>query len=43
MRHRLIHGYAAVDLDLVWKTAGKEVPVLRVMLGEVLARLEGAS
>jgi len=34
MRDRLLHGYDAVDLDLVWKTVDEDVPAL-------LRRLEG--
>ena len=41
MRNRLIHGYVAVDLDLVWRTAREEVPVLQLMLEAVLERLGG--
>jgi uncharacterized protein with HEPN domain len=33
MRHHLIHGYDAVDLDEVWKTASCDVP-------EVLRKLQ---
>jgi len=33
MRHRLIHGYDAVDIDLVWRTA-------RERLAPLVARLE---
>lgn len=28
MRHRLIHGYATVDLDLVWEVVDLELPPL---------------
>jgi len=35
MRHRLVHGYAEVDLDVVWA-------VLRQDLPELLAQLEAA-
>lgn len=32
MRHRLIHGYAAVDLDLVWSVVGEQLapPIARL-------------
>ncbi|MFH1466797.1 MAG: DUF86 domain-containing protein [Pseudomonadota bacterium] len=43
MRHRLIHGYAAIDLDLVWKTAREEVPALEAMLVALLGRLGGTT
>jgi len=28
MRHRLIHGYAEVDLDLVWRVVSDDIPPL---------------
>jgi len=28
MRNRLSHGYDAVDLDLVWRTIGENLPEL---------------
>lgn len=28
MRHRLIHGYDAVDLDVLWATVKEDLPVL---------------
>ena len=28
MRDRLIHGYDAVDIDELWKTATEDVPAL---------------
>ena len=34
MRNRLIHGYFAVDLDVVWWTAVKEIPALLPLLEE---------
>ena len=32
MRNRLIHAYWEIDLDIVWKTAADEMPVLVAML-----------
>lgn len=32
MRNRLIHAYWDIDLDIVWKTAAEEMPVLVAML-----------
>lgn len=32
MRNRLIHGYFAVRLDLVWQVAIKDLPALEVQL-----------
>lgn len=28
MRHRIVHAYFEVDLDIVWKTATEELPLL---------------
>lgn len=28
LRNRLIHGYDAVDLDIVWQIVSKDLPVL---------------
>ena len=35
MRHRLIHGYFNVNLDLVWEAAVRDVPELRRTLDPV--------
>jgi uncharacterized protein with HEPN domain len=39
MRDRLIHGYFAVDYDIVWNVATDEAPVLKRQLDRILARL----
>jgi uncharacterized protein with HEPN domain len=39
MRDRITHQYWAVDSDVVWETAVEELPVLRAVLAEALARL----
>jgi uncharacterized protein with HEPN domain len=36
MRHRLIHGYADVSLDVVWATVRDELPALIVVLEGVI-------
>ncbi len=36
MRHKLIHAYFDVDLDIVWKTVSKDLPALVDALDEVL-------
>ena len=28
MRHRLVHDYFSIDLDIVWKTANEDLPAL---------------
>ena len=37
MRHRLIHAYFAVDLDIVWRTVAKELPPLIAELEKALS------
>ncbi|MBI2566731.1 MAG: DUF86 domain-containing protein [Candidatus Schekmanbacteria bacterium] len=32
MRNRLIHGYAAIDPDALWKTATEDIPALLPLL-----------
>ena len=38
MRDRLIHGYFAVDYDLVWEVIRTRIPELRDQVAAVLAR-----
>jgi len=38
MRHRLIHAYFDIDLDVVWKTLQSDLPPLVKDLQELLAR-----
>ncbi len=38
MRNWLIHGYAVVDLDIVWQTVADDVPAMRRALEDLLAR-----
>jgi uncharacterized protein with HEPN domain len=40
-RNRLIHGYFAVRLDLVWQVATTEVPALEPTLRAIRDRLPG--
>jgi len=37
MRHRLIHAYADVNLDVVWITVTSDLPALALQLGSILA------
>lgn len=39
MRNVLIHGYARVDNETVWRTATEAVPVLRTEVAELLLEL----
>ncbi|MBW2042854.1 MAG: DUF86 domain-containing protein [Deltaproteobacteria bacterium] len=32
MRHRLVHDYFNIDLDILWETANKDLPALIVAL-----------
>lgn len=36
MRNRLIHGYDAVDLDIVWQTVTEELPSLITILEAIV-------
>lgn len=36
MRNRLIHAYADIDPDVVWKTATEELPALLRLLRSLL-------
>lgn len=35
-RNALAHGYFKVDLDVIWKTVERDLPMLEVQVGEVL-------
>jgi uncharacterized protein with HEPN domain len=37
MRHRLIHGYDRVDLDIVWSVVAADLPTLVARLEEITA------
>ena len=36
MRHRLVHGYGKLDLDIIWSVATEEIPPLRLSVEEIL-------
>jgi uncharacterized protein with HEPN domain len=36
MRHRLIHGYFDIDLDIVWSTVTEDLPPLAAQLERAL-------
>ncbi len=42
MRHKLIHGYFDVDLDIVWNVVTVELPGLVAWLDSVLSPTPGA-
>ena len=42
MRNRLIHGYDAVDLDIVWQIVTQDMPGLITSLEEIVSSLNSA-
>ena len=40
MRNVLVHGYFAIDLDIVWEAASRDAPDLRPAVERLLKRLE---
>lgn len=42
MRHRLVHGYFDIDLDIVWNTVVEDLPALVVELERTVLRDPGA-
>ena len=36
MRHRLIHGYYDLDLDIIWSTVSEDIPPLVHVLEDVI-------
>jgi uncharacterized protein with HEPN domain len=40
MRHRLAHGYDKVDIDMVWKTVRRDLPVLRQQITAAVDALD---
>ena len=36
MRHRLVHGYGKLDLDVIWNTCKKDIPVLMDQIERIL-------
>ncbi len=39
MRNRIVHDYFEVDLDVVWQTIQRDLPVLRPQIVKLLARI----
>lgn len=39
MRHRLIHGYDLLDLDILWQTVAEDLPSLLERLDQVLSEI----
>jgi uncharacterized protein with HEPN domain len=42
MRNRLIHGYFAVNLTIVWDTIQRDLPVLETQIRAIRAQLDAA-
>jgi len=42
-RNRLVHGYDAIDLDVLWRIVSVELPPLVEQLAALLAELTGES
>jgi len=40
MRNVLVHGYFAIDLDVVWDTVQRDVPLLKPAVEAMLKKLE---
>jgi uncharacterized protein with HEPN domain len=40
IRHKLVHDYFVVDIDVVWKTATEDAPALRPLVEAALEDLE---
>lgn len=36
MRNRLIHGYFDIDLDIVWETVNRDIPLLKKEIKRVI-------
>ncbi|MCB9430541.1 MAG: DUF86 domain-containing protein [Ardenticatenaceae bacterium] len=37
MRDRIIHGYDAIDLGIVWNTVSRRIPVVKIQIEQILA------
>lgn len=42
MRDKLIHGYATIELEIIWKTVEEEIPRVRRQMKTVRRELEGS-
>lgn len=38
MRHRLVHAYFDINLDILWKTVQEDLPLLAKTLGDILEK-----
>lgn len=37
MRDRIIHGYDAIDLGIVWNTVTRRIPIVKLQIEQILA------
>ena len=42
MRDKLIHGYATIDLAIVWQTVSEDIPHVRSQLESLVGELNGS-
>ena len=40
IRDIVVHGYFVVDLNVIWSTAKKDVPLLKALVEEMLEEIE---
>ncbi len=38
-RNRIIHGYASMDLEIIWDISQNDLPVLKMQIEEILKDL----
>lgn len=43
MRNVIVHGYFAVNLQIIWKTITEELPRLQVLLVPILATIDSGT
>jgi uncharacterized protein with HEPN domain len=43
MRNVLVHGYFAIDTDIVWDAATRDIPALKPSIEQLLATLDKKS
>lgn len=41
LRHKIVHDYFAVDLDVVWDTAVLDVPAIQPVVEALLSKVDG--
>ncbi len=41
LRHKIVHDYFSVDLDVVWDTAVLDVPAIRPVVEALMSKVDG--